>query len=169
MDAPAFHLGKWCFATLNMPNIDAVASAIADKFNFQLEHTVYRHEGWCIWYMISHSQSITAEVFQQFSEWQCMCYLRVALCRPSDEEVLISIQCEGLDGWVMGLESVEQLPLADVKHTHKALSASSDQQLLFRSILQHCGPILMAGESWKKCGKKYESGSQLDIEGKFLK
>lgn len=75
-------------------------------------------------------------------------HLHVALCRTSDKEVLVGIQRQGFDGRVMGLESVEQLPLADVKHAHKALSASSDEQLLFRSILQHSGPILMAGECW---------------------
>lgn len=46
----------------------------------------------------------------------------------------------------MGLESMEQLPLADVEHAQKALSASGDQQLLFGSVLQHSGPVLMAGE-----------------------
>lgn len=76
-------------------------------------------------------------------------HLHVALCRASDKEVLVGIQRQGFDGRVMGLESVEQLPLADVKHAHKALSASSDQQLLFRSVLQHSGPILMAGECWR--------------------
>lgn len=73
-------------------------------------------------------------------------YLHVALCRASDKEVLVGIQRQGFDGRVMGLEGMEQLPLADVKHAHKALSAPSDQQLLFRGILQHSGPILVAGE-----------------------
>lgn len=74
--------------------------------------------------------------------------LHVALCGAGDEEVLVGVQREGLDGRVMGLERVEQLPLADVEHAHKALPASGDQQLLFRSVLQHSGPILMAGECW---------------------
>lgn len=75
-----------------------------------------------------------------------MRHLHVALCRASDKEVLEGVQCEGLDGGVMGLESVQQLPLADVKHAHKALPASSDEQLLFGSVLQHSGPVLMARE-----------------------
>lgn len=75
-----------------------------------------------------------------------MHHLHVSLCRASDEEILISIQGEGFDGRVVSLERVEQLPLSNVKHAHEALSASSDQQLLLRCILQDCGPILMAGE-----------------------
>lgn len=73
-------------------------------------------------------------------------HLHVALSRASDKEVLVGIQRQGFNGGVVGLESVEQLPLADVEHAHKALSAPSDQQLLFRGILQHSGPILVAGE-----------------------
>lgn len=92
--------------------------------------------------------SSTVNVFWQVSEWvmEQVRHLHVALCGASDEEVLEGIQSEGFDGWVMGLEGVEQLPLADVKHAHKALSASSDEQLLFSSILQNSGPVLMAGE-----------------------
>lgn len=73
-------------------------------------------------------------------------YLHVALCRAGDKKVLVGVQSQGLDGRVMGLEGVQQLPLADVKHTHEALPASRDQQLLFLSILKHRGSILVAGE-----------------------
>lgn len=52
----------------------------------------------------------------------------------------------------MGLESVEQLPLADVEHAHESLSASGDQQLLLRGVLQHSRSILMAGERWRVVG-----------------
>lgn len=52
----------------------------------------------------------------------------------------------------MGLESVEQLPLADVEHAHESLSASGDQQLLLRGVLQHSRSILMAGERWRVAG-----------------
>lgn len=74
-------------------------------------------------------------------------YLYVSLRGAGDKEVLKGIQSERLDGRVMGLESVQQLSLADVKHTHKAFPASSDEQLLLLSVLQDSGPVLMAGES----------------------
>lgn len=111
-------------------------------------------------------------VSQSVSEWWSMCHLHVALCWASDKEVLEGIQCKGFDGWVMGLESVEQLPLADVKHAHKALSASSDQQLLFRSVLQHSGPVLMAGERWRGGREEMwnlKKKTHLDIKRKIIK
>lgn len=97
-------------------------------------------------------------------------HLHVALCRAGDEEVLVGIQHEGFNGRVMGLESVQQLPLANVKHAHKALPASCDQQLLFGSILKHSGSVLMAGE---RCNKKIEiklkkrTGSRRNLKKMF--
>lgn len=80
-------------------------------------------------------------------------HLHVALRRAGDKEVFEGVQCEGFDGRVVRLESVQQLPLADVEHAHESLSASGDQQLLLGGVLQHSRSILVAGEGCRAGGR----------------
>ena len=76
-------------------------------------------------------------------------HLHVPLGGAGDEEVLGGVQGQGFDGGVVGLEGVQQLPLADVKDAHKALAAPRDDELLLGRILQHSGPVVMAREGWR--------------------
>lgn len=76
-------------------------------------------------------------------------YLHVALGRAGDEEVLSGVHGQGLDGGVVGLEGVQQLPLPDVKDAHEALAAPREDELLLGRVLQHSGPVVMAREGWR--------------------
>lgn len=76
-------------------------------------------------------------------------HLHVALSRAGDKEVLSGVHGQGLDGGVMSLEGVQQLPLPNVKDAYKALAAPRDDELLLGRILQHSGPVVMAREGWR--------------------